>query len=169
LILDIAHLRRYRPLFQQLRSLQFFYVATKWGRHQDAGELFPMLVEGRGSADLIRLFGVQTRWDNKQCDSVTDADLIFRNEARVRFRGQAFETLKRMWRRNQLAKDFQPQQELFMPKRQIVFQSIVMPGHEGIFGESAKRCGDGWLTRKTATSQMATPSPAAEAKSLNEG
>jgi hypothetical protein len=36
---DIAHLRRYRPLFRQLRRYQFFYVATNWGRHQEAGEL----------------------------------------------------------------------------------------------------------------------------------
>jgi len=165
----ITHLRRYRPLFRQLRSLQFFYVATKWARHQEARELFPMLVEGQGIADLIRLFEVQTRWENKQYDRVTDADLIFRNEARERFRGQAFDTLKRLWRRNQLPTDFQPRQGLFMPKRKTLFQSIVVPGQEGIFGDSAKRWGDSWLTRKTATSQMATPSPAAEAKSLNEG
>jgi hypothetical protein len=165
----IAHLRRYRPLFRELRSLQFFYVATKWGRHQEAGELFPMLVEGEGVADLIRLFEVQTRWDNKEYDRVTDADLIFRNEARKRFQGQAFDTLKRLWRRNQLPKDFEPQNQSFMPKRKILFQSIVVPGQEGLFGERARRWGDGWLTRKTATSQMATPSPAAEAKSLSEG
>jgi hypothetical protein len=165
----IVHLRRYRPLFRELRSFQFFYVATKGGRHQEAGELFRMLVEGQGLADLIRLLDVQTRWDNKQYNSFTDADLIFRNEARKRFKGQFFETLRRLWRRNQLPKDFRPQQALFIPTRKVLFRALEVPGQEGIFGESAKRWGDSWEVRTPPTSTMATSSPGTEAKSVNEG
>jgi hypothetical protein len=139
----IAHLRRYRPLFRQLPNFQFFYIATKWGRHQEAGELFPMLVEGQRLADLIRLFEVQTRWDNKEYNSVTGAELIFRNQAQERFKGPFFETMKRLWRRKQLPKDFQPKQELSMPKRKILFHAMEVSGQEGIFGDSPKRWGDG--------------------------
>jgi hypothetical protein len=139
----IAHLRQYRPLFQQLRSLQFFYIATRWGRHQEAGELFPMLVEDKGLAEVIRFFEVQARLDHEQYHWVPDADLIFRNEVQKRFRGQIFETMNRLWRRNQLPKELEPQQALFMPKQKILFHSIVVAGQEGIFGDSPKRWGDG--------------------------
>lgn len=153
----VAHLRRYRPLFRQLRSLQFFYVATNRGRHQEARELFSMLILGQGTADLIRLFEVETRWDNKQYHNVSDADLIFRNEARKRFDGQFFETMKRLWRRSQLPVDFQPWRERFVPEGRILFHSIVVPGQEAIFGESAKRWSDGWRLRKSPASQMEAP------------
>jgi hypothetical protein len=164
----IAHLRRHRPLFRQLARLQFFYVATKWGRHQEAGVLFSMLIQGEELADLIRMFDVQKRWDNKQYHTVTDAELSFRNQAQKRFQGQAFETLRRLWRRNQLPEDFQPRQEPFMPKQKILFHTMVVPGQEGIFGESAKRWGDGWQLRETAISNEDGASPAEEAKSLQE-
>ncbi len=166
----IAHLRRYRPLFWQLRGLQFFYVATKWGRHQEAGELFSMFVQGEGLADLIRMFDVQHRWDNTQTrNSVTNAELIFRNETRKRFRGPFVETLRRLWRRNQLPKDFQPREELSLPKGEILFHSIVVPGQEGIFGEAAKRWGDSWQEQRPEGSNEGGVLPAAEAKSLHEG
>jgi hypothetical protein len=165
----IAHLRRHRPLFRQLARLQFFYVATKWGRHQEAGVLFSMLIQGEELADLIRMFDVQNRWDNKQYSRVTDAELSIRNQAQERFQGQAFETLRRLWRRNQLPEDFQPRQEPFMAKQKIPFHTMVAPGQEGVFGESAKRWGDGWQVRKTAISNEDGPSPAGEARSLNEG
>ncbi len=165
----IAHLRRYRPLFRQLRSLQLFHVATKCGRQQEARELFSMLILGEGIADLIRLFEVETRWDNKQYHNVSDADLIFRNEARKRFDGQFFETLKRLWRRSQLPVDFRPWAERFVPEGKILFHSIVVPGQQGIFGESAKRWCDGWQLGKGPASQMVTPSPESGAKSPNEG
>jgi len=166
----IAHLRRYRPLFEQLRSLQFFYVATKWGRHQEAGELFSMLVQGEGLADLIRMFDVQNRWDNDEDrQTVTNAELIFRNETRKRFQGPFVETLRRLWRRNQLPKDFQPRQELLQPDRKILFHSIVVPGQVGIFGESAKRWGDSCQGQNSAISREGGVSPTEEVKSLHEG
>jgi hypothetical protein len=166
----IAHLRRYRPLFRQLRSLQFFYVATKSGRHQEAGELFSMLVRGEGLADLIRMFDVQNRWDNDEDrHTVTNAELIFRNETRKRFRGPFVETLRRLWRRNQLPKDFQPGEELSLPKRKILFHSIVVPGQEGIFGEVVKRWGESWQGQNSANSREGWVSPIEEAKSLHEG
>lgn len=165
----IAHLRRYRPLFRQLRRLQFFYVATKWGRHQEAGVLFPMLVQGEGLTDLIRMFDIQSRWDNKQYSVVADAELIFRNQAQKRFQGQPIETLRRLWRRNQLPEDFQPQAELFMPKQKILFRSMEVPGQEGIFGEIPRRWGDSSQVQKSSTANEAGVSPVEETKSLNEG
>jgi hypothetical protein len=165
----IAHLRRYRPLFRQLRSFQFFYIATELGRHQEAEGLFALFAEGKGLSDLLRLFEVQTKWENRQYNCVTEDDLIFANEAKKRFRGQVFETMKRLWRRNQLPKDFEPQHELFAIKRTILFRAMVLPGQEGIFGDSAKSWGDAWQIRGTSTLKKGSVSSGARAKPLNEG
>ena len=164
----LAHLRRYRPLFRQLRSLQFFYVATKLGRHQEAEQLFALLAEGNGLSDLVRLFEVQAKWDNKQYNCVTDDDLIFANEAKKRFGRQILETMKRLWRRNQLPNYFEPQQELFAHKQKILFRAMVVPGHEGIFGDSTKRWGDSWQIRGSSILNKGSVSPGARAKPLNE-
>ncbi|MGA7225631.1 MAG: hypothetical protein WBX16_22425 [Candidatus Acidiferrales bacterium] len=165
----IAYLRRYRPLFRQLRGLQLFYVATKLGRHQEAGVLFSMLAQGEGLADFVRMFDVQKRWDNKQYHAVTDAELIFRNQAHKRFQGQAFETLRRLWWRNQLPNDFQPREEPFVPKQKILFRSMEAPGQEGIFGDTPKRWGDNSQVQRPSTSNETGVSPMEEAKSLHEG
>jgi len=44
----ITHLRTYRPLFRQLPSFQFLYIATNEGLHREAAELFSLLAEGKG-------------------------------------------------------------------------------------------------------------------------
>jgi hypothetical protein len=164
----IAHLRRYRPLFRQLQRLQFFYVATKLGRHEEAEQLFSLLVEGNGQADLLRFFDVQAKWDNKQYGSLTDQDLIFRNEMKKRFGGQILETMKRSWQRNRLLKYFEPQQESPTRKQKIVFRAMVVPGHEGVFEDSTKKWGDSWQIRGISTTKDSV-SPGARAKPLNEG
>jgi hypothetical protein len=47
-------------------------------------------------ADVMRYFRIRKAWEDKQYLTVTDAELIFRNEARVRFKGEIFEALYRM-------------------------------------------------------------------------
>ena len=98
-------MRTYRPLFRQLPSFQFIYISTAAGLQQEAGELFSFLVEGRGLSDLARYFDIQTKWDNRKYSLVTEDDLIFRNQAAKRFSGEIFDTLFRLWRRNQLPND----------------------------------------------------------------
>ena len=165
----IAYLRRYRPLFRQLPSLQFFYIATKFGRHEEAGQIFSLLMEGDGLADLLRFFDVQTKWDNKQYTSLTDHDLIFRNEMKKRFGRQILETMRRIWRRNQLPKYFEPQQGLAEHKQKIVFRTMVAPGYEGIFGESTKREHDFSRILGNPNLVKVLESPGTRAKPLNEG
>src|SRR5207245_4296662 len=47
------------------------------------------------SAELCRYFQIRKAWDLRQYRSVTDGDLIFRNQAKTRFVGERFEHLYR--------------------------------------------------------------------------
>ena len=66
-----------------------------------AQELFDSLVrvplESNASDDLLRYFRVRLAWEGKQYSTLTDADLVFRNQARGRFRGGRFEAMYRGW------------------------------------------------------------------------
>ncbi len=154
----VAHLRRYRPLFQHLPSFQFIYISTSARLQGEARELFSLLIKGEGLPDLLRYFDVQTKWNRKQYGQVTDADLIFRNEAKKRFTGPRFETLYRLWSRNQLPSDIARQETTLLPaSERISFQAITVPGHESVFGNSAKRWGDDWQPQQL--SAQTSPKP----------
>jgi hypothetical protein len=154
----VAHLRRYRPLFQRLPSFQFIYISTSTRLQTEARELFSLLIKGEGLRDLLRYFDVRTKWNRKQYGLVTDADLIFRNEAKKRFTGPSFETLYRLWSRNQLPADIARHQTQVLPaSERIRFQAITVPGHESVFGNSAKRWRDDWQLQQL--SAQTSPKP----------
>jgi hypothetical protein len=96
------HLEAYLPLFRQLTEFRLLYLARFDSHFEKAKELFYSLVTiplGRNiSADLLRYFQTRKAWDLRQYGSVTDADLIFRNQAKSRFVGQRFEHLYRGWK-----------------------------------------------------------------------
>ncbi len=50
------------------------------------------------SAELCRYFEIRKAWDLKRYTSVTEGDLIFRNQAKTRFAGERFEHLYRGWK-----------------------------------------------------------------------
>src|SRR6202451_2730001 len=95
----VHHLESYLPLFRQLSDFRFLYVSRSNSWFVKATEIFHSLVktplESDIACDLIRYFRVRRAWDAKQYAAVTDADLIFRNEARKRFSGERFEGLYR--------------------------------------------------------------------------
>ena len=161
----VAHLRRYRPLFQHLPSFQLIYISTSTRLQGEARELFSLLIKGEGLPDLLRYFDVRTKWNRKQYGLVTDADLIFRNEAKKHFTGPRFETLYRLWSRNQLPGDLARQKPTLLPaSERIRFQSITVPGHETVFGNSAKRWGDDWQVRAVSERFSAQTSPKPKSK-----
>jgi hypothetical protein len=152
----ISHLRTYRPLFRHLPTFQFVYVSTAAGFQNEAAKLFSLLVEGTGLSDLSRYFDVRTKWNAKQYPLVTEADLIFLNEAKKHFSEPIFETLYGLWRRNQLPTDLQPESGTpVTAKQKLLFRAVAAPGHEAIFGNSTKRWGDGWQIR--GCSRAASP------------
>jgi hypothetical protein len=98
----VRHLEAYLPLFRQLSEFRFLYLARVDFHFQKAKELFDSLVAiplgSDVSADLLRYFQVRKAWDLSRYTSLTEADLVFRNQAKTRFGGQRFEHLYRGWK-----------------------------------------------------------------------
>jgi hypothetical protein len=163
----IAHLRTYRPLFRQLPSFQFIYISTVAGLQDEAAELFALLVEAKGLSDLARYFDAQTKWDSRKYGLLTEDDLIFRHEAGKRFSGQIFDTLFRLWRRNQLPNDLRAESATTKTNtRKVLFRAVTVPGQEAVFGDSRKRWGDGSQIRSTSGAALVPASPARQPEAL---
>lgn len=98
----VHHLEVYLPLFRQLPEFRFLYLARVDSHFEKAKELFDSLVAiplgSDVSADLLRYFQIRKAWDLSRYTSLTEADLIFRNQAKPRFAGQRFEHLYRGWK-----------------------------------------------------------------------
>jgi hypothetical protein len=103
----IHHLENYLPLFRQLTEFRMVYVSRTDAHFARAAEIFSSLVkiplESDIAEDLLRYFRVRKMWEEKQYTLVTDAELIFRNEARSRFKGATFEGLYRNWKVGQVS------------------------------------------------------------------
>src|SRR6266566_1364773 len=98
----VHHLRVYLPLFRQLSEFRFLYLARVDSHFEKAKELFDSAVtipvRSNASAELCRYFQIRKAWGLKRYASVTDGDLIFRNQAKTRFTGERFEHLYRGWK-----------------------------------------------------------------------
>jgi hypothetical protein len=98
----VRHLEVYLPLFRQLSEFRFLYLARLDSHFEKAKELFDSLVAiplgSDVSADLARYFQIRKAWDLGRYASLSEVDLIFRNQAKTRFSGQRFEHLYRGWK-----------------------------------------------------------------------
>jgi hypothetical protein len=98
----VRHLEAYLPLFRQLSAFRFLYLATVDSHFLKAKEIFDSLVTiplgSDVSTDLLRYFQIRKTWDLSRYASLSEADLIFRNQAKARFSGQRFEHLYRGWK-----------------------------------------------------------------------
>jgi hypothetical protein len=98
----VHHLEAYLPLLRQLSEFRFLYLARVDSHFAKAKELFDSLIAiplgSDVSADLFRYFQIRKAWDLARYTSLTEADLIFRNQAKIRFAGQRFEHLYRGWK-----------------------------------------------------------------------
>lgn len=105
----VHHLKVYLPLFRQLSEFRFVYLARVDVHFEKAKELFNSVVtiplRSDASAEFCRYFQIRKAWDLRQYRSVTDADLIFRNQAKARFVGQRFEHLYRGWKAGRVTQD----------------------------------------------------------------
>jgi hypothetical protein len=98
----VHHLEAYLPLFRELSEFRFLYLARDDSRFGKAKELFDSLVTiplgSDASVEILRYFQIRKTWDLSRYTSLTEPDLIFRNEAKTRFAGQRFEHLYRGWK-----------------------------------------------------------------------
>jgi len=152
----IKHLRTYRRLFTALLHFQFVYVSTASKEQEEAAELFALLIQGRGLADLRRYFDLKTKWDNKQYGQVSEKELIFLSESRKRYTGEIFGTLYYLWKRNQLPKDLRAGDSR---NQNCTFTAMTVCGHDAVFGTETKRWGDGWKVRGSSRTTSPRGSP----------
>jgi hypothetical protein len=105
----VRHLETYLPLFRELPEFRLMYVSRSGACFAKAADIFSSLVkiplESEIACDLLRYFRVRRAWDEKRYGSVEDADLIFRNHARIRFGGERFEGLYRGWKNGRVSED----------------------------------------------------------------
>jgi hypothetical protein len=98
----VHHLETYLPLFRQLSEFRMLYLSRSDSYFARATEIFDSVVriplESDIAEDLLRYFRVRKLWDEKHYAEVSDAELIFRNQARARFKGEIFDGLYRGWR-----------------------------------------------------------------------
>jgi hypothetical protein len=98
----VHHLEAYLPLFRQLSEFRFLYLARTDSHFEKAKELFESLVtiplQSDAAKDILRYFQIRKAWDLKQYATLTEGDLIFRNDAKERFAGDRFEHLYRAWK-----------------------------------------------------------------------
>ena len=127
----IRQLESYLPLFRQLAEFRLVYISRTDSHFGKATEIFDSLVkiplESDIAADLLRYFHVRKAWDDKQYGELIDADLVFRNNARIRFGGERFEGLYRSWKNGRVSesaieREFQTNDR----KRVVHFETRVL-------------------------------------------
>jgi hypothetical protein len=120
----IRHLESYLPLFRQLAEFLLVYVSRTDSHFAKATEIFDSLVkiplESDIAGDLLRYFQVRKAWDDKQYADLSDADLIFRNNARMRFGGERFEGLYRGWKNERVSESAIEQEFQTNDRKRIV-------------------------------------------------
>lgn len=105
----VHHLEIYLPLFRQLSEFSVCLSSERDDHFEKAKELFNSVVTiplaSDASAELCRYFHIRKAWDLRKYTSVSNADLIFHNEAKTRFVGQHFEHLYRAWKAGRVTQD----------------------------------------------------------------
>lgn len=129
-----SHLVAYRPLFRQLNSFRFLYVAAKQVYFQGAEERFRTIVKRQLEADvskeLLRYFQVRKRWDNHEYIIPVTEDLEFLRYARQHFQKEEFERLYRCWRSGELSEcELRAQLSQQQPAGAIFFETFLVTGH----------------------------------------
>ena len=103
----VRHLAVYLPLFRELSEFRFLYLARTDSHFDKAREHFESLVTiplgSNPSDDLLRYFTVRKAWDERLYGLLSEADLIFRNQAKQRFAAPRFEQMYRSWKTGRVA------------------------------------------------------------------
>jgi len=139
----VHHLQAYLPLFRQLSEFRFIYLARLDSHFAKAKELFDSTATiplgSDSSAELCRYFQIRKAWDFRQYGSVTDGDLIFRNQAKTRFVGERFEHLYRGWKAGRVT-EADIRQEFGGTGRPVIahFRTEILPR----FGVPERRPGE---------------------------
>lgn len=126
-----SHLAAYQPLFRQLNSFRFLYIAAKEAYFRSAEERFRSMVkrplEADVSNEILRYFRIRKRWDNREYIIPVTEDLEFLRDARERFQEETIESLYSSWRSGEIGES-QLRAEIckWKPERTIFFDAYLL-------------------------------------------
>jgi|SRR5271167_1141117 len=165
-----SHLSVYQPLFRQLNSFRFLYIAAKEAYFRGAVERFRSFVkrplESDASNEILRYFQIRKKWDNHEYIIPVTADLEFLRYARERFQGEKIENLYRSWCSDGLSEcELRAQISQRRPKRAIFFDTYLVNANGPLFAGDACR-GDGCMKDTGHRVRHGLRHPAGKAKFL---
>jgi hypothetical protein len=141
----IRQLESYLPLFRQLAEFRLVYISRTDSHFGKATEIFDSLVkiplESDIAGDLLRYFQVRKAWDDKQYGELIDADLVFRNNARMRFGGERFEGLYRSWKNGRVSESAIERQFQTNDRKRVVHFETHVLGRMSVAGADSVRNG----------------------------
>ena len=144
-----SHLSAYQPLFRELNSFRFLYIAAKESYFCGAEERFRSLVkrplESDASNEILRYLQIRKKWDNREYIIPVTVDLEFLRDARERFQGEKIENLYKSWRSGQLGEcELRAQISQQRPERAIFFDTYLVNARRPAFAGNAFQ-GDGCM------------------------
>jgi hypothetical protein len=165
-----SHLFVYQPLFRQLNSFRFVYIASKESYFRGAEERFRSLVkrplESDASNDILRYFQIRKKWDNHEYVIPVTADLEFLRDARQRFQGEKIESLYKSWRSGQLGGcELRAQISQQRPERAIFFDTYLVNAQQSPIAGNACQ-GDRCMNDTDHSIQHGSRHPVGDAKVL---
>jgi hypothetical protein len=128
-----SHLAAYQPLFRQLNSFRFLYIATQEAYFHGVRERFQSILrrplEPDLSSEILRYFRIRRKWENHEYIIPVTEDLEFLRDARQRFRNEKIERLFQSWRSGELRESELPVQ-ISQRKAEptIFFDTYLAPG-----------------------------------------
>jgi len=138
------HLAAYQPLFRELETFRFLYIAAKDSYFSRAAERFRAAVEtpleSEISAEILRYFSIRAKWERHEYVVPVMEDLEFLKEGRRRFQGERFEALYQSWvagtiNERELRSEFsQPH-----PDRRVVFETFLVKQHGSPLRETIRQ------------------------------
>jgi hypothetical protein len=104
-----THLQAYLPLFLQLQSVRFNYIATRETHHNRSKHLFMGHFDRHWNPDspggLVDYFCLRKRIEGGEAGKLSSADLIAHADAKLKFNHSGMENLYQKWRSGQASFD----------------------------------------------------------------
>jgi len=137
----VSHLVAYQPLFRQLSSFRFQYIAALEAYFHGVAERFQPIVRRPLESDvlneILRYFQIRRKWENHEYIIPVTEDLEFLKNARERFRNENIERLFQSWHSGELCEsELRVQISQRKPEPTIFFDTYL------VLGEHSSSAGD---------------------------
>jgi hypothetical protein len=128
-----SHLAAYQPLFRELSSFRFLYIAVQEAYFHGVRERFQSIVrrplEPDVSNEILRYFRIRRKWENHEYIIPVTEDLEFLRDALQRFRYENIERLFQSWRSGELREsELRAEISQRKPEPTIFFDTYSVPG-----------------------------------------